>query len=270
MTPHLTLTTEPDLRPSPEQLDRFARLGYLILPGFLPTDLVSRLRGEADRWVDTGLRARSIAACLDPDVNGIPPVLELELPAHGELIGHEPLLQVLSALMGPDFVFHHLHSDRQRPDVPGKPWHHDYEQRPQTDRAHAMIHTLHYLDGLDAGTSSLVVLPGSHLEVAEKDARAGLGTAELPGEVVIDHLPPGSTVVLHSALFHARRALPGGQRGKDRYFVDASYCQVGPAWLPVKPYWRHLLRRAQELGLDHGTWPELFEERHFAEYVRPA
>ncbi|MBK3580916.1 hypothetical protein JHN63_45520 [Streptomyces sp. MBT65] len=159
--------------------------------------------------------------------------MELELPAHGELIGHEPLLQLLSALMGPDFVFHHLHSDRQRPDVPGKPWHHDYEQRPQTDRAHAMIHTLHYLDGLDAGTSSLVVLPGSHLEVAEKDASAG-------------------------------------QRGKDRYFVDASYCEVGPAWLPVKPYWRHLLRRAQELGLDHGTWPELFAERHFAEYVRPA
>lgn len=269
MTPHLTLPLERTSRLSDEQIDEFTRLGYVILPGFLPGDLVSRLRGEADRWVDEGLREKSIASCVDPDTHGLPPVLELELAAHGELLTYEPLLDVLTQLMGPDFVFHHLHSDRQKPDLPGKPWHHDYEQRPQTDRAHTMIHTLHYLDGLGADTSSLVVLPGSHREVAEKDARAHLGTAELPGEVVIDHLPPGSTVVVHSALFHARRALPGGQRGKDRYFVDASYCQVGAAWPPVKPYWRHMLRRARALGLDRG-WPELFAERHFTEYVRGA
>lgn len=270
MTPFATtLSLEQALRLSAEQIDQFALQGYVILPGFLPDELASRLRDEADRWVDQGLRQKSIACAVDPGAHGLPPVMELELPAHGELVGYEPLLDVLGQLMGPDFVFHHLHSDRQRPDLPGKAWHHDYEQQPQTDRAHTMIHTLHYLDGLDASTSSLVVLPGSHLEVAGKDARAHLGTGELPGEVVIDELPPGSTVVAHSALFHARRSLPGGQRGKDRYFVDASYCQVGPVWPPVKPYWRHMLRRAQELGLGEGR-PELFAERHFTEYLRPA
>ncbi|WP_329269273.1 phytanoyl-CoA dioxygenase family protein [Streptomyces sp. NBC_01451] len=269
MTPNLTLPVERTLRLSDEQIDRFARLGYLVLPGFLPDELAARLRREADRWVDEGLREKSIASCVDPDTHGLPPVMELELAAHGELVGHEPLLDVLSQVMGPDFVFHHLHSDRQRPDVPGKPWHHDYEQRPQTDRNHAMIHTLHYLDGLGPDTSALVVLPGSHLEVAGKDARGHLGTAELPGEAVIDHLPPGSTVVLHSALFHARRPARGGLSGRDRYFVDASYCQVGTAWPPVKPYWRHMLRRARALGLDRGR-PELFAERHFTEYTGPA
>ncbi|MFF7974910.1 phytanoyl-CoA dioxygenase family protein [Streptomyces sp. NPDC007905] len=270
MTPHVTLPLARGMSLSAEQIDTFARLGYLILPGFLPEELASRLRSEADHWVDQGLRAKSIACTADPDAHGLPPVMELELAAHGELVAYEPLMDALSQLMGSDFVFHHLHSDRQKPDLPGKAWHHDYEQRPQTDRAHTMIHTLHYLDGLDAGTSSLVVLPGSHREVAEKDARAHLDTQEVPGEVVIDHLPAGSTVVVHSALFHARRALSGGKRGKDRYFVDASYCQVGPQWPPVKPYWRHMLRRARALGLDRGTWPELFAERHFSEYVRPA
>ncbi|WP_405008894.1 phytanoyl-CoA dioxygenase family protein [Kitasatospora sp. NBC_01539] len=250
-------------------LDRFTEDGYLVLPGFLPDELAGRLRREADHWVDDGLRARSIAAVLDPDAHGAPPVVEVELPAHGELVGHPPLLELLAGLMGPSFAFHHLHSDRQAPDTPGKAWHHDYEQRPQTDRRYAMIHTLHYLDGLDRGTSSLAVLPGSHREVADKDARAGLGTRELPGEVVIDRLPPGSTVVLHSALFHARRRRPGSA-GKDRYFVDASYCETGRLWPPVKPYWRSVLRRAQDLGLDHGRWPELFAERHFTEYTRPA
>lgn len=251
------------------ELDQFARLGYLVLPGFLPDRLVSRLMTEADRWVDDGLRARSIACCVDPDTHGLPPVMELELQAHGELISHAPVMGVLSQLMGPDFVFHHLHSDRQAPGTPGKAWHHDYEQNPQVNRDHAMIHTLHYPNGLDAKTSVLAVLPGSHRVVAAKTARAHLGTQQLPGEVVISRLPRGSTVVLHSALLHARRPKPGTP-DRCRYLIDASYCQVGALWPPVKPYWRHMLGRARELELDRGRWPELFAERHFTEYVKPA
>lgn len=251
-----------------EQVARFAEVGFLVLPGFLPEDLASRLRLEVDRWVDDGLRSRSILSATQPETYGTPPVMELELPAHGELITLPRLLSVLDQLTESELVFHHLHSDRQAPDVPGKPWHHDYEQTPQVDRAAPMIHALHYLDGLDEQTSSLVVLPGSHREVRAKSARAHLGTDPLPGEVVLSQLPPGSTVVLHSALFHARRPRPG-VAGKHRYFVDASYCAIGPLWPPVKPYWRHMLGRARELGLAADR-PELFAERHFTEYVRPA
>lgn len=251
-----------DLRPA--DLHDFAERGYLILPGLLPDDLVDRVKREADRWVDEGLRAASIACCTNPEVHGLPPVMEIELPAHGELVGHPPLLHTLSLLMGPKFVFHHMHSDRQAPDLPGKAWHHDYEQKPQSDRIHTMVHALHYLEGLDNENAALVVLPGSHRHVAEKGAMAHMGTAELPGEVVIDSLPRGSTVVLHSALFHARRQITGGT-AKPRYMVDASYCQEGVQWPPVKPYWRYILRRGRELGLDW-DWPELFADRHFSEY----
>jgi hypothetical protein len=248
--------------------DQFDKLGYLVLSGFLPDELVSRLKPEVDRWVDAGLRARSIACSIDPDTHGVPPVLELELEAHADLTTYPPLMALLTRLIGPAFAFHHLHSDRQAPDSPGKPWHHDYEQRPQVDRKYVMVHTLHYLDGLDEETASLVVLPGSHHEVTEKNARAHLGTDELPGERVLDRLPRGSTIVLHSGLFHARRPRPDS-RGRNRYLVDTSYCQVGALWPPVKPYWRHVLKRGRELGLDRGRWPELFSERHFSEYVKP-
>jgi hypothetical protein len=249
-------------------LDRFAELGYLVLPGILPDDLVSRLKPEVDRWVCQGLRERSIASAVEPEKYGPPPVLELELEAHGELVSHPPLMVLLTQLMWSDFAFHHLHSDRHEPGLAGKAWHHDYEQRPQVSRTYSMIHMLHYLNGLDEQTAALAVLPRSHREVAEKNARAHLGTDELPGEVLVDRLPRGSTVVLHSALFHARRPRPGG-RGDPRYLIDASYCQVGTRWPPVKPHWRHILRRGRELGLDRGRWAELFAERHFAEYVKP-
>jgi hypothetical protein len=251
-----------------EQIEHFERSGFLVLPGLLPDDLVARLKPEVDRWVDTGLRTRAIAAVLDPDTNGVPAVLETDLPAHAELLAHEPLLRVIGQLMGPRFVFHHMHSDRHAPDLPGKAWHHDYEQRVQSHRTHTMIHTLHYLDGIGPDMAGLAVLPGSHREVAEKTARAHLGTGVLPGEVFIEELPAGSTVVLHSALFHARRAKPDNQ-GRPRYFVDASYCQVGTLWPPVKPYWREMLSRASQSGHAGADWPELFAERHFSDYVQP-
>ncbi len=254
---------------SASDVEHFAEHGYLILPGFLSADLVSRLKPEVDTWVDAGHRAKTIACCVDPELHGVPPLLEFEQDAHGELVAHTPLMNALAQLMGPSFAFHHMHSDRQAPTLPGKAWHHDYEQSPQVDRAFTMVHTLHYLDGLDENTSSLAVLPGSHREVSEKTAFADRECASLPGEVVIEQLPKGSTVVVHSALFHTRRARPGGI-GKPRYFVDASYCQAGVAWPQVKPFWRNMLRRARALDLDGGRWPELFAEHHFSEYVKAA
>ncbi|MFE3873006.1 phytanoyl-CoA dioxygenase family protein [Kitasatospora sp. NPDC059146] len=250
-----------------EHRRQFLESGYLVLPGLLPEALRERLAPEVDRWVDEGLRARSIAACTDPRRNGPPPVLELELPAHGELLTHPPLLRALTGLIGRSFVFHHLHSDRQAPDLPGKPWHHDCEPNDGSDPSLLMVHALHYLTGLDERVGSLAVLPGSHRRTADKGAYAHHGTGELPGEVVLDRLPPGTTVLLNSALFHTRRPAPGGGPGRPRYFIDASYCQVGARWRPVKPHWRQMLARARELDLADGQWPDLFAEHHFTEYT---
>jgi hypothetical protein len=122
MVPPLTMPAA--ARPTTADIQRFHRLGYLVLPGFLPGDLVSRLKPEADRWVDSGLRARSIASCTDPVTYGPPPVMELELRAHGELLGYPPLMELLARLMGPSFVFHHMHIDRHGQETRGKPWHH--------------------------------------------------------------------------------------------------------------------------------------------------
>ncbi|MEV3869927.1 phytanoyl-CoA dioxygenase family protein [Streptomyces sp. NPDC049906] len=249
------------------QRHQFTESGYLVLPGLLPPPLRTRLVPEVDRWVDEGLRARSIAACADPGGTAPPPVMELELGAHGALLTHPPLLRALARLLGPSFVFHHLHSDRQAPDIPGKSWHHDYEPNDRADPGLLMVHALHYLGGLDEKVGSLAVLPGSHRRSVDKTALAHHGTDVLPGEVVLDRLPPGTTVLLNSALFHTRRPAPlGGD--SPRYFVDASYCQVGARWRPVKPFWRQMLARARELDLAGDQWPELFAERHFTEYTR--
>ncbi|MFH9241971.1 phytanoyl-CoA dioxygenase family protein [Streptomyces anulatus] len=261
--------TEPRVRPrgdTTEERKNFEEHGYLVLPAFLPPPLLARLVPEVDRWMDEGLRDRSIACSTGPEAGARPPVLELELPAHGELLVHPPLMTVLADVMGGAFAHHHLHSQRQGAGDSGKPWHHDHEPNDLGDRSLPMVHALHYLGGLDEAVGSLAVLPGSHREDVPKDFRAALGTTALPGEVVIDRLPHGSTVLINSAVFHARRPALSPRAGRDRYFVDASYCRTGARWRPVKPYWRYMLARARELGLDRGQWPELFDERHFTEF----
>lgn len=243
------------------QISEFAECGYLVLPSFLPTKLVASLKREVDRWVDEGLRDQSIACCRS-QTRQPPPVMELELGEHGWLISHPPLMAILTQLMGSTFAFHHLHSDRHVSGSADKNWHHDYEQYPQTNRSHMMIHVFHYLNGLNGTIGDLVVLPGSQGIVAERKAFNYFGTMSLPGEVVINDLPPGSTVIIQSSIFHARRAKPGGE-GEPRYLVDCSYCQGGVRWPVVKPYWRSMLARTRALGLDRDQWHDLFAERHF-------
>jgi len=240
---------------------QFRDSGYLLLPSFLSEEFVAELCDEVDMWVDSGLRATSIA-CTKAGSREPPRLLEIDLAAHGRLVGHPPLMAVLTQLLG-GFAFHHMHSDRHGPGMASKEWHHDYEQSPQRDRTHVMVHVLHYLSGLNGTVGDLVVFPGSHHIVAEKHALGWMGTERVAGEVRIDDLPPGSTVLVNSALFHARRAKPGGDR--DRYFVDASYCQCGVQWPVVKPFWRKMLARARALELDRGELPALFDERHFCE-----
>ena len=105
---------------------------------------------------------------------------------------------------------------------------HDYNCMPDVhDREQLSIHVFHYFAGLNGTIGDLLVLPRSQHTVHPV---RGIGelfqTETLPGTRVIDDLPPGSSVVLHSGLLHARRPQPGGE-GERRYFVDAEYVQQG-------------------------------------------
>ena len=73
------------------------------------------------------------------------------------------------------------------------------------------------------------------------------GTENLPGSLVVDDLSPGSAIIVHSALWHARRPQPGGEE-HPRYFIDVSYCQHGVLW-PAYPRVDEINTKALEMGL---------------------
>jgi len=127
------------------------------------------------------------------------------------------------------YVLHHINAARHDAGTAGLPWHHDYDQYPQTNRSHLMVHVLIYLNGLNGTVGDLMLAPGTQWSVASKRALWQLGWQPLPGAVVVDDLPPGSAVFIQSAMFHARIPRPGGQ-DEPRYFIDLSYCQQGIHW----------------------------------------
>ena len=93
-----------------------------------------------------------------------------------------------------------------------------------------MVHVFYYLNGLDGTVGDLMALPRSQNSVMERGAFSALWQDfELPGSLTFGSqipLPPGSAVIVHSALMHGRRAMPGGDPDKPRYFIDVVSCST--------------------------------------------
>ena len=194
---------------------QFEEQGFIMLPGFIDSEHRQQLRADVDRL------------CADR---------EQQCPKHlinyhelGLLTSHPAMMETLKQLMGDRFAMHHIHAVRQDPGAHGVNWHHDYEQHPQANRSHTMVHIFYYLNGLNGEVGDLLLVPGTHNKIMNRDALSQFGTSDLPGSLTIDNVPEGTAVIVHSALFHARRPKPGGEN-KSRYFIDISYCQHGIQW----------------------------------------
>ena len=196
--------------------EQFRKLGYVVRPGMIDAARASAVAAEIDRYVEAEPRFDGRNISLYDQLCG--------------LVVDPETLAITQDVMGEaGFSFHHCHAARHDPGLPGVPWHHDYEQIPQTNRSHIQLHVLHYLDGLNGTVGDLLLLPRSHRSVMRRDALSFLGVEDIPGTVVLNDLPPGSVVFAHSALVHARRAQPGGGDRK-RYFIDIAFMQHGVQW----------------------------------------
>ena len=227
--------------------ERFAVDGYTVFEGFLEPDHGERLRADVDE-----LMARRKL--------GETPMIIL-LPELGLLTSHPPVLELVTSLMGGEFALHHIHASRHDTGREGVGWHQDYEQHPHSNRSHLMVHIFCYLNGLNGEVGDLLVLPRSHNVIAERNLTF-LGTADLEGSLCFDDLSPGSAVIVHSALWHARRPKPGGE-GRPRYFIDISYCQNGVKW-PAYGNVEGINAMALEMGLDRdGRYRFVYDSSQF-------
>ena len=234
---------------SAQEREFFKRFGYLIKPEFLDAQRVSTVAREVDEY-----------SSVEPKFDGRN---VWKYAALCELIVDERTLDIVDDLTGGEgFSFHHLHAARHDAGMPPIGWHHDYEQVPQTNRAHVQVHVLHYLNGLDGTVGDLLLLPKSHRAVMRRDAFRFFGTETLPGMVLVDDIPPGTVIFAHSALVHARRAKPGGA-GRIRYFIDIAFMQRGVTWPSYgREGWRDTLAQLDR-KVHQANRPALFDAQAF-------
>lgn len=233
------------------QIESFRSDGYLVFPRLFDDAECAAFKADID-------------ALQQPVPAGASRRIPVEMPTLGSLLSHRRVMEIITAVMGPGFAFHHLHAVRQDAGTHGVNWHQDYEQIPQSNRSHLMVHFFYYFNGLNGTIGDLLFVPKSQNAVVSNGGLNLLGTSDLPGTVVVNDLPPGSAVLVHSALWHARRAQPGGEE-QPRYFADASYCQAGIRWPSYGvSHWREVLAKARANGLDpEGKHAHLFDEAHF-------
>jgi ectoine hydroxylase-related dioxygenase (phytanoyl-CoA dioxygenase family) len=243
----IQLAAEPKATLSNDQLSFFEAKGYLVMPQFLEPSHCQELKRALDNLMAARKRQEN------------PMVISEN--AIGHLVSHEKTMEVTEALLGENFVLHHIHADRHDAGRKGVHWHHDYEQNPQVDRKYGMIHVFYYLNGLNGEIGDLLAVPGTHKMVSQRSL-AAFGENDLPGYITFNQLPAGSAVFVHSALYHARRAKPGGENNP-RYFIDTSYCQKGPLW-PAYPNNKKISEFALSAGYDKGgKYAFLFDHTQF-------
>lgn len=234
---------------SQEEIDRFNEEGYLAFKGLLDADHCKRLADDVDRLM-TDRKDKEKRAMV---------VTYREL---GLLTSEPKVMAPIQDLMGTHFALHHIHAVRQDAGTRGVNWHQDYEQIPQTNRSHLMVHVFFYLNGLNGEVGDLLVLPGTHKKVMNRDAFGNFGTEDLPGSRTFNNLPPGTAIIVHSAVQHARRPKPGGEKNP-RYFIDTSYCQEGVQW-PSYPNVADINKTALEMGLDrNGKYAFVYDTTQF-------
>jgi len=230
-------------------LEQFHDKGFQVFPGVMAMNEVEAIKQRVDRYNEI--------------------IMEKESPLmyFKELLFHPQVQHLVSSILGSgQYVVHHLHASCHRAGMPSLGWHHDYEAFRKSDRTHNMIHVFLYLNGMRREIGELLVVPGSHKTVFGRYEYSSFDFNAFPDVVSIDELPVGSIVVVHSALCHARRALPGGEC-HPRYFIDLSFCHTDGCWMPYLEGgdWRKLLSElcAYAEGAYDGRYSFMFNSRVF-------
>jgi len=223
---------------SPEQLERFQREGYLVLPSLFAADEIGRMRLEADRVLElilnSSLALQRTSMRLDwreledgsQIVRKIQPINDLS-PYLTEVSNDPRLIQPMRQIMGhePILMEEKLNYKQPLPErmegIPIRPLddrfpvHNDWAYYVAQSYPQDILSSAISLDDCPPESGPLHVWPGSHITHLEHEA-VDIGLQVKPGlidfEGGVDILAPaGSVMIFHALLVHNSRANTSGR-----------------------------------------------------------
>ena len=231
-----------------DQIERFDRDGYLVIPDLLTADEVARLQRETADYHEALSGALPAEVDVTWEPNATPPRVQQVLNAEclsDTLAGiiHSPRVRgVIEPLLGPDVGLFHVKFIMKSPEVGGLvPWHQDYAY--WTDQADAplQLNCMVYLDDADEQNGCLQVLAGSQRSGLEEHAGTAKGSfvheldvSAFAGEVVSLPGKAGTGILFGALLKHAS---PPNRSSKPRRSFTAVYSTVGAGHPVRQVYW---------------------------------
>lgn len=233
-----------------EQVEHYWQHGYVVLPGLIEPEFVSRWRDRFDELVgDEGTRPERMLVMRDvmvakgvvePDsvMEGIAKVQDFEYdPILKEYINHPPILDCIEPLIGSDLMSIHTMLINKPPDVDGRhPLHQDLLYFPFRP-ADRILASWTALDPCTKENGCLHVVPGTNRgELFEHEnpdweyvnlAYFGAKGFDASSERVHLEMEPGDTVVFHPLLVHGsgRNRTKGVRRSISAHYA-AEDCDV--------------------------------------------
>jgi hypothetical protein len=187
-----------------EQIAFFDANGYLILRGWIPPELLSRLQAAGAAWIEQGMNAPGDPDSDDyrfaPRPNGrvmfrVNYLHNKGQPASLELLGSPYVLAVAESLCGSSFVpTYESMVFKQQGDGEAIPWHQDAVH----PRRHRIFNFDLYLDHSRAGGGALRVIPGTQRE-QQDICRLTDAHGWEPADVIQVEMAPGD-VLLHDVM----------------------------------------------------------------------
>jgi hypothetical protein len=153
--------------------------------------------------------------------------------AVAELIGYPPMIEFLTALMGPDIVFTRGFYQRTRPGCPGISLHTDGQPHGSDlfgyeGSCPRLLRVLYYLDDLTPDRAPFRLVPRSHLSF-HAEASPYVRYQSHPEEITLV-VPAGTAVIVPSMLLH------GSHPNRDDAARELVQLGYRPAWAgPIQP-----------------------------------
>lgn len=206
------------------QIAFFDANGYLVLPNWIPADLIARLQAASAGWIAAGRRHTPATAGDDynfarrPDGPELFRVNYLHSKGHAaslELLGAPQVLAVAESLCGPHFVpTYESLVFKQEGDGEQIPWHQDAVQ---PTNAYRIFNFGLYLDPSRRGAGALRVIPGT--QAARQDICALNDTYgwDHPDAVEVE-MRPGDVLLHNVMVVHGSPQVLGRQLRRTIYY----------------------------------------------------
>jgi ectoine hydroxylase len=249
----------PTSHPTASERFFFDNNGYLVLEGFLPEDLVTKLVGA----IETGIDRRKAPGCRREHPTAFPDRLEGpnhrifhlldEDPLFLQLMEFAPMMEYVRGLLNP---MPHIHAtdaihEVERGPGHGLGWHIDGIQDGFRNlRPHIPLLQLKVgyclSDMSQPGQGNLTVVPGSHKALLEPDPGELRSPELFPGALQICG-GPGTAFLFHNALWHTS----GPWTRADGRRILLYYGYEHPWMLACAETWRYPREFLNRLSPEH-------------------